>query len=130
MPPATRSIAAVRLMLDCGWPIDVRGQHGATALHWAGFHGNLELARLLLDRAAPLDVVDTDHDGTPLFWALYGSSTAGAAGTGNYPAVVEALLDAGANRPAGDRHPCERSGPRGPESPGLVGRVLDPAWDR
>lgn len=90
---------AVRLMLDAGWPIDARGQHGATALHWAGFHGHLEIARLLLDRGAPLDVVDTDHDGTPLFWTLYGSVHGWRCHTGNYPGVVDALLDAGATAP-------------------------------
>src|SRR5438445_9481243 len=31
---------AVRMMLKAGWPVDARGQHGGTALHWAGFHGN------------------------------------------------------------------------------------------
>jgi hypothetical protein len=101
LPDAARDekSEAVRLMLDAGWPIDARGQHGATALHWAGFHGHLEIVRLLLDRGAPLDVVDTDHDGTPLFWTLYGSVHGWRCRTGNYPAVVNALLDAGAAAP-------------------------------
>src|SRR6185503_13462571 len=30
----------VRLMLAAGWPVDVRGQFGATPLHWAAWHGN------------------------------------------------------------------------------------------
>ena len=49
---------AVRLMLEAGWPADARGQHQATPLHWAGFHGNAEMARMLLAHAAPLDVRD------------------------------------------------------------------------
>ena len=40
--------AAVRLMLEAGWPSDVRGQHRGTPLHWAAFHGNAEMVRLLL----------------------------------------------------------------------------------
>jgi len=103
LPDAARDekVEAVRLMLDAGWPIDARGQHGATAVHWAAFHGHLELVRLLLDRRAPLDVVDTDHHGTPLAWALYGSLHGWRCATGNYAAVVEALLDAGATPPPG-----------------------------
>ena len=98
LPDAARdeNAAAVRLMLDCGWPIDARGQHGTTALHWAGFHGNVELARILLERRAPLEVVEHDFKGTPLSWAIYGSVHGWRCRTGNYPAVVEALLDAGA----------------------------------
>src|SRR5262249_10149615 len=40
----TNRADTVRLMLDAGWPIDARGKHGATALHWAGFHGNAAMA--------------------------------------------------------------------------------------
>ena len=40
--------AVVRLMLESGLPVDGRGQHQATPLHWAAFHGNVEMARLLL----------------------------------------------------------------------------------
>ena len=101
LPDAARDerLESVRLMLDAGWPIDARGQHGATALHWGSFHGHLEIVRLLLDRGAPLDLFDTDHHGTPLSWAIYGSVHGWRCRTGNYPAVVEALLDAGATPP-------------------------------
>ena len=101
LPDAARdeNAAAVRLMLDCGWPIDARGQHGATSLHWAGFHGHLEIARLLLDRGAPLELLDSNYQGTPLSWAIYGSVHGWRCRTGNYPAVVQALLDAGAKVP-------------------------------
>ncbi|HMJ63142.1 MAG TPA: ankyrin repeat domain-containing protein, partial [Bryobacteraceae bacterium] len=39
---------AVRLMLEAGWPVDTPGEMGATALHWAGFNGNAEMAREIL----------------------------------------------------------------------------------
>ena len=87
---------SVRLMLDAGWPIDAPGQHGATALHWAAFHGHAELVTLLLERGASLELVDPDHHGTPLSWAVYGSVHGWRCRTGDYAGVVEALLDAGA----------------------------------
>ena len=107
-PEDTRKIAdaarnnrttAVRLMLEAGWPTDARGQHHATPLHWAGFHGNVEMARVLIAHAAPLDVRDRDHDGTPLHWAIYGSEHGWRRETGDYPATAEVLLAAGAQPP-------------------------------
>ena len=65
--------AAVRLMLSAGWPLDARGQHGATALHWAAFHGNASMAREILRHNPSLEVKDRDFNGTPLGWAIHGS---------------------------------------------------------
>jgi ankyrin repeat protein len=86
---------AVRMMLAAGWPVDARGQHGATALHWAGFHGNAEMTHIILRYHPPLDWVDTDFNGTPLGWAIHGSEHGWHCRTGNYPATVEALMRAG-----------------------------------
>jgi ankyrin repeat protein len=98
LPDAARDekLASVRLMLDAGWSIDAPGQHSATALHWAAFHGHLEIVRLLLERGAPLERVEPDHGGTPMSWAIYGSVHGWRCRTGQYAEVVEALLDAGA----------------------------------
>lgn len=98
LPDAARdeNLTAVRLMLEAGWPIDARGQHGATALHWAGFHGNLELTRLLLRYNPPLDVKDRDFDGTPLSWTTHGSVHGWRAKTGNYVETERELREAGA----------------------------------
>jgi ankyrin repeat protein len=95
----TNRTDAVRLMLEAGWPADARGKHGATALHWAGFHGNAAMARELVRRGAPLDARTTEFEGTPLEWTLYGSRHGWRATTGDYAATVEALLDAGAKVP-------------------------------
>lgn len=92
--------AAVALMLRAGWPVDERGRHGATALHWAGFHGNAAMTRDLLWHGAPLEVRSTDFDGTPLGWALYGSREGWHRRSGDYPGAVEAMLAAGAAPPA------------------------------
>jgi ankyrin repeat protein len=93
-------IGAVRLMLEAGWPVDARGQHKATPLHWAGFHGNVELARALLAHGAPVNVKGDDYDGTPLGWALHGSVHGWRAKTGDYAGTVEALLLGGAQAPS------------------------------
>lgn len=81
----------VRFMLECGWPVDARGQHEATALHWAAFHGNAEMVKMLLKRGASTDIRDADHDGTPLDWARYGETHSWLAKSGDYPAVMEQL---------------------------------------
>lgn len=95
--------AAVRRMLEAGWPVDVRGQHGATALHWAAFHGNAEMTRAILTRAPSLEAKDHDHQGTPLAWAFHGSEHGWHCETGDYVGTVEALLDAGAQVAALDQ---------------------------
>jgi ankyrin repeat protein len=91
--------AAVRLMLEAGWPADVRGQHGATPLHWAAWHGNTEMARELLRYNAPLETTDHDYGGTPLSWAIYGSVHGWRCETGDYAGTVDLLLKAGAQPP-------------------------------
>jgi ankyrin repeat protein len=103
LPDAAResNAAAVRLMLEAGWPVDARGQHGATALHWAAFHGDAAMARDLLRYAAPPDIPDEDHGGTPLSWAVYGSVHGWRCKDGDYGGTVESLLNAGAKPPQG-----------------------------
>ena len=90
---------AVRLMLAAGWPVDVRGQHGATPLHWAAFHGNAAMVREILRYRPPLEVFDANFDGKPLGWAIYGSLHGWHRGRGDYVGAVEALLQAGAEAP-------------------------------
>jgi len=90
---------AVRLMLEAGWPTDVRGQHGGTALHWASWHGNLEMVRAILGRGPALEARDWNNDATPMGWAIHGSENGWHRDKGDYARVVEALLDAGAKAP-------------------------------
>ena len=101
LPDAARdeNLEAVRLMLHAGWPIDARGQHGATALHWAGFHGNVALTSLLLRYSPPLNVKDADFNGTPLSWTTHGSRHGWRAKTGNYAETEQILREAGAKQP-------------------------------
>jgi ankyrin repeat protein len=95
----TNNTQAVRLMLEAGWPIDTRGDLGATSLHWAAFHGNLEMARHLLRHNPSLELKSEQHPGTALTWAIYGSGNGWHRDTGNYVETVRALLDAGAILP-------------------------------
>jgi ankyrin repeat protein len=89
----------VRSMLKLGLPVDAKGQHGATPLHWAAFHGNCELVKGILPFRPPLEATDADFHGTPLDWALHGSEHGWCACTGDYAATVDALIQAGARLP-------------------------------
>ena len=82
---------AVRLMLRAGWPTGVRGPQNATALHWAAFHGNAPMVRMLLAHGADPRVREDVHNGTPLDWAEYGSQHGWPCRTGDYAGVREAL---------------------------------------
>lgn len=92
--------SAVRVMLAAGLPVDALGQHRATPLHWAAFHGNSEMAREILRHNPPLEVNDADFNMTPLGWGIYGSEHGWHCRTGDYPTTVQSLLQAGAKIPA------------------------------
>ncbi|MBL9135178.1 MAG: hypothetical protein JNK85_04890, partial [Verrucomicrobiales bacterium] len=64
--------------------------------HWAAFHGNAEMTREILRHQPPLEALDADFKATPLGWAIHGSENGWYAKTGDYAAVVEFLLGAGA----------------------------------
>jgi ankyrin repeat protein len=88
-------VAAVRLMLLAGMPMDIHGDTGGTPLHQAAWYGQLEVVKLLLAHHAPLEAKDTTYGGTPLGWACHGSENCRNP-NGDYPAVAEALIQAGA----------------------------------
>jgi ankyrin repeat protein len=91
----SNNAAAVRLMLAAGWPVDVRGDDGATPLHSAAWLGNVEIVRELLRHGAPVEVRGDAYD-APHSWRK---------DEGDYAGTVEALLEAGATVPvlAGDQ---------------------------
>jgi Ankyrin repeats (3 copies) len=91
---------AVRFMLGLGFPPGTRSEQddGATALHLAAAAGSVSTVRLLLDRGADLEARDTSWESTPLEWAIVGSGMRlGHAPNPDWPATVNALLDAGAS---------------------------------
>ena len=91
--------AAVRLMLESGWPVNATGQHRATPLHWAAFHGNAAMVATILRFNPPLESTDADFNGTPLGWAVHGSEHGWYCRTGDYGTTVATLIRAGATRP-------------------------------
>ncbi len=101
LPDAAQNnnVAAARLMLEAGWPVDTPGQHGATALHWAGFHGNAEMARVILAHNPALEVKEKDYGQTAVGWVIHGSLNGWYSKTGDYAGTLELLLDAGAVGP-------------------------------
>ncbi len=62
----------MRAMLERGFPVTAKSQHEAMPIHWAAFHGNPEMMRLVLDYDPPLDATDRDFGGSPMGWALHG----------------------------------------------------------
>ncbi len=90
---------AVRVFLQCGWPVDARGQHRATPLHWAAFHGNAAMTAAILHFDPPLDATDADFKSTPLGWATHGAEHGWYRATGDYAATSALLTAAGATPP-------------------------------
>src|SRR5436190_15137061 len=91
--------SAVHLMLAAGVPVDATGQHGATPLHWAAFHGNVKMIKAILAYKPPLETLDADFHGSPLGWAIHGSQEGWYCRSGKYAGAAELLLEAGAKRP-------------------------------
>ena len=111
LPEAAQSnnTKAVQLMLAAGWPVDTPGEMGATALHWAAFNGNAEMARVILQFHPSLELTSREYQSTALAWAIFGSGNSWRRDTADYPGAVQALLDAGAKVPpnAEDLEPSE-----------------------
>jgi ankyrin repeat protein len=95
----TNNVNAVRLMLEAGWPVDTPGEMGATALHWAGFHGNAEMTREILRFHPTLEQKSKEYEGTALSWAVYGSGNGWHRETGDFVGTIRALVEAGATIP-------------------------------
>jgi ankyrin repeat protein len=90
---------AARLMVEAGLPVDTYSQHHAMPLHWAAWHGNAEVVRLILRRKPALDDVSNDYQGTPVDWAVHGSENGWDRRNSDYGATLDALLEAGVRLP-------------------------------
>src|SRR5262249_52704798 len=91
--------AAVRLMLLANLSVNAFSQHHAQPLHWAGFHGNVEMTRLILAHHPEINNTDNEFQGTPLGWAIHGSEHSWYPEKGDHAATVTTLLEAGAKLP-------------------------------
>ncbi len=87
--------ATIASMIDLGFPVNARGEHGQTALHWAAWHGWRETAAALLSRGVALEAKEDEFGATPLGWAIHGCDN-WPNPDGDYPGVVRLLLEAGA----------------------------------
>jgi ankyrin repeat protein len=90
------NVATVRAMLRRGFPVTALSQHGGTPLHWAAFHGNLDMLEYVLEHNPPIDARDRQFDGTPMDWLIHGSLNPWGFSTGRYGECTRLLLDAGA----------------------------------
>lgn len=50
--------------------LNQRDESGATALHHAAFHGYREMVRLIVNRGAEVNSIDTQFGATPAGWAI------------------------------------------------------------
>ena len=62
----------VKTCLDAGFPSDTRGEENATPLHFACYCQWADVASVLIQAGAPLEIRDATYDGTPLAWVLEG----------------------------------------------------------
>jgi ankyrin repeat protein len=81
-----RDAVEVRRLLQSGADVKAAQADGATALHWAAYHGDVSLASLLLEAGA--DVAAANRNGSTPLWL--------AASQGDAP-MIEALLAGGAD---------------------------------
>ncbi|MBE1162873.1 ankyrin repeat domain-containing protein [Dyella acidiphila] len=90
---------AVRVMVEAGWPIAVRGGDiDGSALNWAVFRGNAPLAAFLLAHGAHYDEPHGYNDNVygTLCFAAIAETTPG----GDWLACAKALIEAGSPIPA------------------------------
>ena len=92
-----KSEAVLRLMHALGFDLRSEGQWGGTPLHWAAWQGDVGLVKLLLSLDAPVNLRDKQFGSSPLGWAAHGSANCRRADD-DYAAIIEQLLDAGADR--------------------------------
>jgi len=72
------------------------GQHGGTALHFAAWHGHSKVVRLLIEQGAPTEIRCKEWSGTPLGWAVHGSSLHAWTDVRDQAGAARLLIEAGA----------------------------------
>lgn len=76
-------------LIECGAKIDCKDLMGATPLMWASYSDNKEIANILIDNGADVNLPDGEYGATPLIWWTVNSS-------GEYDRL-ENLISQGAN---------------------------------
>lgn len=93
--------AAVRLMVDLGWPIDARGWMDATPLYWALCKGHADTVEFLLRRGASTEPLG-GYFQDPVHTVVYCQWNRDKSG---YPGALDRLLEHGLKIPEGF-YPC------------------------
>lgn len=89
---------AIRLMLDCGFPVGIpEHNHGYSPLHNAAWCGNAEVVRLLLEHGHPIDLIDPQHGASAAGYAIHSATQARCYPNVDYGGVIDALIKAGLN---------------------------------
>jgi len=88
-------LAGVGALLAAGIGIDERGEHGATALHFACWNGADTMVEVLLARGADTRITDRTFHAAPSGWLLHGAEFCSEP-RGDYAAALRALLAADA----------------------------------
>jgi hypothetical protein len=88
---------AVRLMLELGWPVDVRGDWHASALNQAAFRGDAAMVQLLLDHGARWH--ERNGYGGDAVGSCLHAATNEPHSSGDYAAVLSLLIANGASAP-------------------------------
>ena len=89
----------IRRLLDAGESVNARGVIGATPVHWAVYHRNVELLRDLLTRRPDLELREQQYGGTPLGWAMHDAGEARPHDRPVIDSIVTMLIEAGAAPP-------------------------------
>jgi ankyrin repeat protein len=89
------NLPAVRAMLRHGFPVTALSQHGATPLHWAAFHGNVDMVAKALQHGPSLDARDRQFTGTALDWLIHGAQNPWGFSSGQHAECARLLLAAG-----------------------------------
>ena len=86
----SHSTEAVRVLLAAGVPVNTRGGHGGTALHWACWKGYPDIVALLLEYGADLTLEDFQFHARPAGWLHHGAANNGDGA--DYAGVARLLL--------------------------------------
>ncbi len=92
-------VDSVKLMAKVGFDLTAVGNRGASALHYAAWHGHVEMVRFLIEYHLPVNARDALYGTSPLAWATHGSASSKhwRDADDDYCAVVESLINAGAS---------------------------------
>jgi ankyrin repeat protein len=91
-------VETVELLLEAGIDPKSPGLDSGNALQLACWFGHVNVVRQLIGRV-PIELKDPHHGSTPLGWAVHGSNWCRNP-KGDYVAIVEALIEAGADATA------------------------------